>query len=421
MNGKEARIHLPTLARGISAALETRDTKDDPASMARLITGLIDDAVRERSSDIHLDPFPDGCWVRFRVDGCIIDTVRLEKEKALRLSRAIKNHASLDTAYHPKPQDGWCEFAVGNTKIPVRIATAPCVGGEKIAIRFLPTRYVDLNVKQLGMLPSDLTEAIRGVQETSGMVLISGPTGSGKTTTAYALLRYLLDTPRSIATIEDPVEFHLDGVPQMQINTRQGLTFREGVAGLLRLDPDVIMLGEIRDEESARAALNAADGGHLFISTLHARDAAGTITALRNYSLRDYEIAANLNTIIAQRLVRRLCLACRKKDRPTRDERRWMETIGASTPRFLWRPVGCNECSQTGYRGRIGIFEVVRLSESDIDLICKRSDEPTLRHHFRKTGARSLLHDDLQKISEGITSLSEIQGISSVDLHGRRK
>lgn len=408
----DGRIEVPLLARLTTEALEKK--KAETNSTGQLINALLADAVRERASDIHLDPTGDGCGVRFRIDGEIVDTIRLDKEKAQKLSRAITTHAGINAAFNPTPQDGYCEFQDGERKVAVRVATAPCVAGEKIAIRFLPTQSLELHLKQLGLKTPDLVQVLRGIQDTNGMVLISGPTGSGKTTTAYALLRELMATRRSIATIEDPVEFHLEGASQMQINPRQGLTFCEGIAGLLRLDPDVIMLGEIRDAESARCALTAADGGHLFISTLHARDAAGTLSALRNYGLRDYEIAANLNMIVAQRLVRRLCLRCCRRDRPTREERRWLSALKFPAPRMIARPVGCPECSLTGYRGRIGIFEVVRLGEAETELILKHTDEPALRAHFRRNGAHSLIQDELEKVAEGITSLSEVYGVAGI-------
>jgi type II secretory ATPase GspE/PulE/Tfp pilus assembly ATPase PilB-like protein len=195
----EIRIQLPSLARNLAEALENRSEGDEGVTTVRLIIALINDAVRERASDIHLDPLPDGCWVRFRIDGTMVDAVRLPKDHARRLVRAIKTHAGMNPACNPIPADGRCEFPSGERKIPVRVATAPCVSGEKVAIRFLPTRFIDLNVKQLGLGAADLAEILRAIEETSGMFLISGPTGSGKTTTAYALLRYLMESPRSIA------------------------------------------------------------------------------------------------------------------------------------------------------------------------------------------------------------------------------
>ena len=246
------------------------------------------------------------------------------------------------------------------------------------------------------------------------MILIAGPTGSGKTTTLYALVRELARAGRSIVTIEDPVEYVLDGVTQLQVHERQGLTYTEGVKGLLRLDPDVLMLGEMRDATSARAALDAADSGHVFLSTLHARDTAGTISVLRHFGLTAHEIAASVDLLVAHRLVRQLCPACRRPEPPTPDEAQWLRHCGQPVPDKTWRAAGCEKCGGSGYRGRIGVFEIHRLREADADLILAHADEHTLRRHLRGRGALSLLEDDLQKVAEGITSIAEFQAVGGM-------
>jgi type II secretory ATPase GspE/PulE/Tfp pilus assembly ATPase PilB-like protein len=250
------------------------------------------------------------------------------------------------------------------------------------------------------------------------MILISGPTGSGKTTTLYALVRELARTGRSVVSIEDPVEYALDGVTQLQVNERHGLSYAEGVKGLLRLDPDVIVLGEMRDGISARAALDAADSGHIFLSTLHARDAAGTISVLRHLGLADHEIAATVDLLVAQRLVRRLCSACRRPEPPHPDEAQWLRACGKPVPDKTWHPVGCEKCSHSGYKGRVGIFEIHRLNEEDADLILAHADEHSLRKHLRGRGALSMLEDDLQKVAEGITSISEFRAVGGMGFFG---
>jgi type II secretory ATPase GspE/PulE/Tfp pilus assembly ATPase PilB-like protein len=246
------------------------------------------------------------------------------------------------------------------------------------------------------------------------MVLVSGPTGSGKTTTLYALIRYLEQAGRSIVTIEDPVEHVLAGITQLEVNERQGLTYEEGVKGLLRLDPDVLVVGEMRDAASARAALGAADSGHVFLSTLHARDAAGTISVLRHFGLLDHEIASTVDLLIAQRLVRRLCTNCRRPEPPTPAEVRWLRLCGQPVPDKTWHAAGCAKCEGTGYRGRTGVFEIRRLQEAAADLILAHADERSFRRHLAAHGGLSMLEDDLAKVAEGITSIAEFQAIGGM-------
>jgi type II secretory ATPase GspE/PulE/Tfp pilus assembly ATPase PilB-like protein len=228
------------------------------------------------------------------------------------------------------------------------------------------------------------------------------------------MMSELVRAGRSIVSIEDPVEFVLDGVTQLQVNARKGLTYGEGVKGVLRLDPDVLVLGEMRDAASAHAALDAADSGHVFLSTLHARDAAGTLSVLRHFGLADHEIAASVDLLLAQRLVRRLCLSCRRSEPPNSDEAQWLELCGCPVPDKTWHANGCTECGGSGYHGRIGVFEIHRLREQDADLILAHGDERTLRRQMRECGPLSLLKDDLAKVEEGITTIAEFQSIGGI-------
>jgi type II secretory ATPase GspE/PulE/Tfp pilus assembly ATPase PilB-like protein len=300
---------------------------------------------------------------------------------------------------------------VEGATVALRVTAAPAVSGEKLALRLLRGEVERLSLPDLGLSESDHEILRRAVHDARGMILLSGPTGSGKTTTLYALLNELRLANKSIVTIEDPVEHIVDGVTQIQVRERQGHTFSEIARGLLRLDPDVIFMGEMRDGASARVALDIADTGHLFLSSLHARDAVATVTALRNFGLEDFEISASVDLIVAQRLVRRLCLKCRREETPAAEETEWLKALGQPVPRRTWHSVGCPDCSMTGYRGRVGIFEVWRLNEEEADLILKHTDEHTLRRRMRKQGISSLLEDDLEKISEGITTLAEMQAV----------
>jgi type II secretory ATPase GspE/PulE/Tfp pilus assembly ATPase PilB-like protein len=410
----------PTLSRRLDELIRTPVEIDESQHTRSLIDALLQDAVRGNVSDIHLDPLRDGYELRFRIDGALMDIRHLEPSDGQHIVRAFKSHAGLDPGFSLVPQDGRVEFQVGDRSVFLRVATAPSVLGEKLALRLLPMNLAHLHLDQLGLSAGDYQRISRAMRDALGMILVSGPTGSGKTTTLYALVHELVSTNRCIAAVEDPVEYVIEGITQIQVNEKQGLTFAEGVRGLLRLDPDIIFMGEMRDRISAQAALNAADSGHLFLSSLHARDAAGTITSLRSFGLEDHEIAATVDLIAAQRLVRRLCPACRKQEPPTESEIAWLKDYAQPIPKLTWHAVGCAKCGQTGYLSRIGLFEVWRLGEEDADLILKHADERTLRRHIRRSGTLSLLEDNLQKVADGAASLAEIQTVGGIGFHASR-
>jgi type II secretory ATPase GspE/PulE/Tfp pilus assembly ATPase PilB-like protein len=417
-NLEKLRRAQPLLSRALEKVFQAPAEKEEGARTSSLMSALLEDALRERVSDLHVDPDGAGYQVRFRVDGAVIDTVRLTTADGKRIVRAFKSLADLEHGQARVPQDGRAELNAGSNKVSVRVAVAPTVAGEKLTVRMLAAEMTRRHLHELGLSAGDFELLRHALLNARGMILLSGPTGSGKTTTLYALLQELQGSQRAIVTIEDPVEYVVDGITQIQVNKKQGLTFAEGARGLLRLDPDVILMGEMRDAASARVALDIADTGHLFLSSLHARDAVATITALRNYGLQDFEIAASLDLIVAQRLVRRLCMKCRKEEPPTKAEAKWLELFGQPVPRLTWRATGCPECSLTGYRGRVGIFEVWPLREEEADLILRHTDEHTLRRRLRKQGMSSLLEDDLSKVAEGITSLAEMQAVGGLSFCG---
>ncbi len=415
----ERRLRQSALVRRLGDALAQPAADDLGERTGIFAEALMEDAVRENASDIHLDPVAGGYEVRLRIDGALVETLLLPPEPGLHLLRFFKAHADLDPVFALRPQDGRASLALAGGEVSVRVATGPGVRGEKLALRLLPHALTRPPLDQLGLSAVDYETLTRALHDVRGMILISGPTGSGKTTTLYALVRELARAGRSIVSIEDPVEYMLDGVTQLQVNERQGLTFAEGVRGLLRLDPDGIMLGEMRDATSARAALDASDSGHVFLSTLHARDAAGSLSVLRHFGLADHEIAASVDLLVAQRLVRRLCPACRRLEAPTDDEAQWLRLCGCPVPEQTWHAVGCRECGGSGYRGRTGIFEIHRLREADADLILSHADEHTLRRHLRRLGALSMLEDDLQKVADGITSIAEFQAVGGMGFFAR--
>jgi type II secretory ATPase GspE/PulE/Tfp pilus assembly ATPase PilB-like protein len=406
---KTQRASQPEITQELNKLFQEAHATSKPPRIPALVSAILADALREGVSDVHLDPAPNGYQLRFRIDGVLVDTARFEKDPGLHVLRAFKTHADLDPATAGVPKAGRAEFTVGDRTVAVRVATMPTVSGEKLALRLLKPVLARLGIEELGLSPPNFEVLSDAIHDARGMILVSGPTGSGKTTTAYALLHELKNTNRAIVTIEEPVEYVIDGITQIQINEKQGLNFAEGVKGMLRLDPDLIFMGEMRDHASARAALDAADSGHAFLSTLHARDTAGIITALRNFGIVDHQIAATLDLVVAQRLIRRLCPACRKQEPPTPSEIHWLKSWQYHVPTLTWHATGCPQCRQSGYQGRIGIFELYRLHEMDADLILQHADEHTLRRHIRHHGMLSLTEDALLKARDGITSLAEIQ------------
>lgn len=375
----------------------------------RLLLMLLNEAFRRGVSDIHLDPTGQGYGLRFRTDGVLQDIGSLVQGRGLHLLRSLKSQAGLDPGFEMMPQSGRLDWTYEGTDASVRVATAPGVRGEKMSLRLLLPERSPRALHELGLSDKDHADMLKHIPDVRGMVLVSGPTGSGKTTTLYAMVRELRRTGRSIITLEDPVESILTDVTQIQVSERAGLTFAEGVKCVLRLDPDIIVMGEMRDAPSARAALHAADAGHVCLSTLHARDAAGTITMLRNFGCQDHEIVAALDLVISQRLVRRLCGRCRERAPMSAAEREFILEIGQAAADSNWRAVGCPDCHGTGYKGRIGAFEVHRLRQEDADLVLAHADERTIRAQMRQGGTRSFSDEIMSYVRDGFTSLEEVR------------
>jgi general secretion pathway protein E len=304
-----------------------------------------------------------------------------------------------------------CEFNFGNGPVELRLALAPSYAGEKLSLRILDPKRIRHRIQELGLRVEDEKKIAQWLRDLSGFCLVTGPSGSGKTTTLYALLHELKLLNKSIITIEDPVEYQIDGITQIQVDPRHGLTFASGLKSMVRLDPDYLLVGEIRDQESAHTALEAASTGRVLMATLHARDAAGVVASLHNWGLTTFEIAAHLELVISQRLVRRLCPKCRRQEAVTPAEQDWLATLSAPVPERTWRAVGCADCRQTGYLGRTGLFEIWRKAESDYELILSHPDEHALRRRLRHRGIKSLVEDGLLKVGEGLTSLAELQGM----------
>lgn len=391
-----------------------RETPAEPgAADIGLAEAVLKDAHRQRASDIHLSPEESGVRLGLRVDGVLLNAALIGKDNGQRLINQFKTLAGLDPVATFAPQDARLSYDLEEQALDLRVACAPCVEGEKLAIRVQIPENLEQRIDDLGLSGEPLEVLKQWLEAVEGMLVVAGPTASGKTTTLYALLHELKLLDRSIITIEDPVEYRVDGIAQMQVNADQGFTFAEGIKAMLRLDPDYLLVGETRDRESARAAVDAASSGRALLTSLHSRDAVGAITSLRNWGVEDYEIATLLQIGIGQRLIRTLCPDCRKSGSPTEKEQLWLRAMGLPVPDGSWHAVGCEKCDQLGYRGRTGVFEIWRLDEEDCDLILAHTDERTLRRRLNDKGYAFLLTDAVDKAAEGVTTIDELRSLGS--------
>ncbi|MFP7722895.1 type II secretion system ATPase GspE [Lysobacter sp. A3-1-A15] len=366
--------NLDALVEDIPATADLLESQDD-APVIRLINGLIAEGVRLGASDVHVEPFEAALRVRFRVDGVMREAVALPARIAPLVVSRIKVMARLDIAEKRIPQDGRISLSMGTRALDVRVSTLPARGGERVVLRILSKDTGTLTLDELGM-PGDVHDALRAaLRQPNGIVLVTGPTGSGKTTTLYAGLAALNDGAGNILTVEDPVEYAIDGIGQTQVNAKVGMTFAAGLRAILRQDPDVVMVGEIRDAETAQIAVQASLTGHLVLSTVHTNDAVGAITRLRDMGVEPFLLASTVRLILAQRLLRRLCRNCRA---PRDAEPGDAAVMGAGWTGILHRAVGCAQCNHTGYAGRVGVYEAVTVDDRLRRLIGANADEEAL-------------------------------------------
>jgi general secretion pathway protein E len=395
---------LGHLAAALPTADDLLDTSDD-APAIRLINGIIADAARQGVSDIHIEPYETGLVVRMRMDGVLRETLRMPAHVAPVVVSRVKVMARLDIAERRMPQDGRIGLTLGGKLIDVRVSTLPSRAGERVVLRLLDKENAAIDLETLGM--SDAVNRLYrdALSEPNGIVLVTGPTGSGKTTTLYAGLKLLNDGSRNILTVEDPVEYAVDGVGQTQINPQVGLSFAAGLRAILRQDPDVVMVGEIRDRETAEVAVQAALTGHLVLSTVHTNDAIGAITRLRDMKVEPFLIASTVRAVLAQRLVRRLCPSCRAPA-PAADS--LVSLLGIAPGAIVYEPRGCGACGGAGYKGRIGLFEAIRVDDTIRRLINADADEAAVSAHaFRASprlaaAARALVVDGTTSPEEAI-------------------
>ncbi|MEZ5305155.1 MAG: GspE/PulE family protein [Verrucomicrobiales bacterium] len=372
---------------------------------------LLEDALEARATDIHIDPTMTGYLIRFRIDGVLAEVARIERGYGERLVNQFKTESGIDPGAVITPRAARHTHRLHGRELDTRVTLAPCISGQKLAIRMLDPEQVRHRLGDLGLSDDGHAKIGRWLASLNGMFLVTGPTGSGKTTTLYALLHELASRDRHILTIEDPVEYEVDGINQIQVDARHGLDFAEGLKAMLRLDPDYLMVGEMRDAESAAVAARAAISGHVVLSTIHARDSVSAATALVNLGLSPHQIAVSLAAVVNQRLIRLLCPHCKRRTSPTAQDKEWLDAAGLEMTGEAWGPLGCEKCKGLGYHGRTGLFEIWHLEESDYALILGDADERTLRGHLAKAGHRRLVDEGMAAVKRGITSLAEVRRV----------
>lgn len=388
---------------------------DDEAPIIRLVNSLLSQAVKDRASDIHIEPFEKELIVRFRVDGILYEIIRPPKRVQNSIISRIKIMAGLNIAEKRLPQDGRMRLKVAGRDFDIRVSSIPTSHGERIVMRLLDRSSVMRDLTYLGFSDKNLHIMEGLIKASHGIILVTGPTGSGKTSTLYACLAKINRPDLNILTVEDPVEYQLKGVGQVQVNPKIELTFATGLRAFLRQDPDVIMVGEIRDRETAEIAIQASLTGHLVLSTIHTNDAPGAITRLADMHVEPFLIASSLLAVLAQRLVRTICPSCRTSYIPTKEELAEIGLVPADAPE-LWRGTGCAKCQNTGYVGRLGIFELMLVDEELRNIILKSADAGTIRSKAREKGMISLREDGAEKVLAGITTIQEVTRVTREDV-----
>lgn len=401
-------------------AHETRDLleSDDAAPIIKLVNGILSQAVKDRASDIHLECFENELVVRFRVDGMLYDVLSPPKRIQAAITSRIKVMSGLNIAEKRLPQDGRIRVRIAGRDIDIRVSTIPTAHGERIVLRLLDRAQalVDIDLDRLGFSGDNLRKLDRLIRQSHGIILATGPTGSGKTTTLYACLSRINSPEKNIITIEDPIEYQLRGVGQMQVNPKIELTFASGLRSILRQDPDVIMVGEIRDSETAEIAIQAALTGHLVFSTLHTNDSFGALTRLVDMGIEPFLVSSSILAVLAQRLVRRLCQDCRDGYTPTTTE---LQRIGITADGFagkIYKAKGCRACRNTGYRGRMAVQELMIMDDDIRTLVMQNADAATIRRTCTGKAMKLLRQDGADRVLAGETTIEELLRVTQEDI-----
>ena len=395
-------------------AFDMDQLANDDAPVIAAVNGIINQAVTGGASDIHIEPSEDSLKVRFRIDGLLQEALNLPRKVQPPLVSRIKLMSDMDIAEKRLPQDGRFQIKKGAKKVDLRISSLPTIFGEKLVIRILDKDQKLVQINQLGFTLEQLEKFNKLLRFPHGMILVTGPTGSGKTTTLYAALNSIRSIAKNIVTIEDPVEYVLSGVNQVQTNVKAGMTFATGLRSVLRQDPDVIMVGEIRDKETAEISVRAATTGHLVFSTLHTNDGASALTRLIDMDIEPFLVASSIIGVVAQRLVRRVCPRCSKQYQPLADssELLFLGSKFSNQEIILTRGTGCTYCNHTGYKGRIAIHEILQITSEERNLILCKADAETIQQKAIENGMISMKEDGITKALEGLTTIEEIMRVT---------
>ena len=412
MEGLGDELDLSSIAQEIGEPEDLLETEDD-APIIRLINAILTQAVKENASDIHIEPFENRLLIRIRVDGVLREILSPQRALAPLIISRIKVMAKLDIAEKRLPQDGRISLRIAGRAVDVRVSTLPSGHGERVVLRLLDKQAGRLQLSNLGMDPETQKSMDHIIGRPHGIILVTGPTGSGKTTTLYAALANLNNATRNIMTVEDPIEYYIDGIGQTQVNQKVDMSFARGLRAILRQDPDVVMVGEIRDLETVEIAIQASLTGHLVFSTLHTNTAIGTVTRLRDMGVEPFLLSSSLLGVLAQRLVRKLCDKCKRPHTPDTTERQLLG-INGDEGITIYEAVGCDECNQRGYRGRTGIYELVEIDDTLRTLIHDGAGEHEMEKHARKFSP-SIRQDGVRLILAGQTSLEEVLRVTRED------
>ncbi len=383
------------------------EAQSEDAPVVKLVNSLIADAVNKGASDIHVEPFEKKLRVRYRIDGVLHEMMSPPIKMKGAITSRLKIMAELDIAEKRVPQDGRIKIRIGAKKIDLRVSSLPTIFGEKIVMRILDKSNLQIDLTKLGFQAEALQKLVRGIEMPYGMVLVTGPTGSGKTTTLYSALNKINLPEYNIMTAEDPVEYNIDGINQVNVHEEIGLTFAAALKAFLRQDPNIVMVGEVRDLETASIAVKAALTGHLVLSTLHTNDAPSTVNRMIDMGIEPFLVASSVNVIMAQRLIRRLCVKCKKKEKIHPEALRELG-IPSSEPFDIYKQQGCPSCSNTGYAGRTGLYEVMPVSETIREMILNRASAAEIKEQAVREGMITLRGDGIVKLKAGVTSLEEV-------------
>ncbi|WP_193755587.1 type II secretion system ATPase GspE [Psychromonas sp. psych-6C06] len=401
-----------TLAEELPGEEDLLEAEDD-APIIKLINAMLGEAIKEEASDIHIETFENSLIIRFRVDGVLREILKPQRKLAALLVSRIKVMAKLDIAEKRIPQDGRISLRIGGRAVDVRVSTMPSSHGERVVLRLLDKNAIKLDLDTLGMTTANHHMLRDLIHKPHGIILVTGPTGSGKSTTLYAGLLEINSRDRNILTVEDPIEYAIDGIGQTQVNSKVDMTFARGLRAILRQDPDVVMIGEIRDLETAHIAVQASLTGHLVLSTLHTNTAVGAVTRLRDMGVEPFLLSSSILGVLAQRLVRRLCKECREAHPATEKELQILNMKASDNP-MVYRAIGCPKCNNSGYKGRTGIHELLVVTDEVRELIQNGASEQAVEKVIRKTSA-SIRDDGLAKVLDGQTTLEEILRVTRED------